>query len=378
MNSQRKTLLVWLIFLVGVSVSCRSLTEAIDQNSDESIVPPPLSVSDAGSGDGEQLSPEDARPGPSVLTLDDPSLYSYRETNFSTRMVFEFESIETSGYVYIDGTWASGSPPSYTFNFDTTLALWEGFVPIEYATLDGVQYGYSPGSECFIETADYENPYDDYYMDEKYLTGEAPLVESGVLVNGAVTDRYAITHENELNEEDSALYDFVALDTVGSVYVDRLSQVIVRFEQSGLGLDRSDSSDGVEIDYSLQVDFELLEPGFPITVPEGCGGEGIIEEEGFDLGGSAEDIPLPIMDDATNISGAFGLYGYDTNHAFEEIVKFYLDEIPRLGYSLDSDLVSAPSALLQFSGEHGTVVISIGENEMGSGFSVALIDTASP
>ena len=376
MKSQHLRLVVSLILLAVFGIACGSPTRAIDQRNGESVVPP-SSVSDVGSGDGGQPSDEDALPGPSVLDLDDPSLYAYRDMNFSTRMVFEFESAESSGYAYINGVWVAGSPPSYTYSFDTTLALWEGFVPIEYANLAGIQYGYSPGSECFIDTADYDNPYDDYYMDENYLTGEAPLVESGVMVNGVATDRYEITHENELNREDSALYDFIAVDTVGSVYVDRLNGVIVRFEQFGLGLDRSDSSEGQEIDYSLQVDFELLESGLPVAMPEGCGGEEIMDE-GFDLGGSAEDIPLPITDDATNIGGAFGLYGYDTNYALEEIVEFYLAEMPPLGYSLDTDLVSAPTALLQFSNEHGTVVISIGEGEAGSGFAVALIDNSSP
>ena len=376
MKSQQLGLVVSLILLALFGTACGSPTETIGQSSGEPEASPSL-VTDVDSGEGGQPSSEDTLPGPSVLTLDDPSLYAYRDMNFSTQTVFEFESPESSGFVTIHGTWAAGSPPSYTYNFDTSLALWEGFVPLEYANLGGIQYGYSDGSECFIETEDYENPYDDYYMDESYLTGEAPLVESGVVVNGFVTDRYEITHKNELNQEDSALYDFVAVETVGSVYVGRLNGVIVRFEQAGLGLDRSDSSEGQEIDYSLQVDFELLDSGLPVAMPKGCGGEEMLDE-GFDLGGTAEDIHLPIMDDATNIGGALGLYGYDTNYPLEEIVEFYLDEMPRLGYSLDTDLVSAPTALLQFSNEHGTVVISIGESETGSAFAVALIDSSSP
>jgi hypothetical protein len=364
--------LIPLVVLIGFGLACGAVTGAIDQIEEASndVPVPDFDLFP------EELPSGDSQPGPSVLNLDDPSLYQYRDKHFTTSTIFEFDSSVSSGFVFIEGAWAAGSPPSYSFLFDTSLDMWIGFAPLEIANQDGVLYSSSAIGECSIDYTDYDDPFDGYYMDENYLTGEAPLLESGMLVSGMTTDRYSITHENILNEEDSAIYDFIAVDTLGSVYVDRATGVIVRFKQSGQGLDRSNSDEGLEIEYTLQVDFELLDSPPPISIPEGCDGEGTAEQ---DLGGgSAEDIPFPIMDDAFNITGAFGLYGYETSYSFDEVIEFYREEMALLGFALDSELVAAPTALMQFSNDSGTVVVTVGEDETGTGLAVVIVDSTSP
>jgi hypothetical protein len=364
--------LVPIIVFSAFGLSCGLISDAVDQIDDitnEISVPEFNLESDEGSTD-------DSRAGPDVLNLDDPSLYQYRDKDFTTNTVFEFESAVGSGFVFIDGAWAAGSPPSSTFSFDTTLELFAGFAPVEFSSQGDVLYTYSDLSGCFIEEIDFDDPFDGYYMDDNYLTGEVPLLESGVIVNGMTTDEYLINHENELNKEDSALYDFIATDTIGSVYVDRATGVIVRFKQSGQGLDRSGSSEGVDIRYSLQVDFVLLDNAPTINLPEGCD-EGAAEEDIFG-GGSEVEIPWPIMDDATNTTGAFGLYGYETEYSIEEVVDFYRVEMAALGFNLESELVAGPTALLEFVSEAGSVVITAGEVETSSGLAVAIVDTTSP
>lgn len=361
-----------LVVFVTIGLSCGLISDVIDQIdqvSDEVVVPDFDLESD-------QLFSDDSQIGPDMLNLDDPALYQYRDKNFTTNTVFEFDSSAGTGFVFIDGSWAAGSPPSSTFSFDTTLELFAGFAPIEFTNQEGVLYTYSDFSGCFVEEIDFDDPFDGYYMDDNYLTGEAPLLEDGVVVNGMTTDRYAITHENELNKEDSALYDFIATDTVGSVYVDRASGVIVRFKQNGQGLDRSGSSEGIDIEYSLQVDFVLMDNAPSIGLPEGCE-EGDVESDDFG-GGSGVEIPWPIMDDARNATGAFGLYGYETDYSFEEVVEFYREEMSLLGFELESELVAAPTALLEFADESGSLVITMGQVEAGSGVTVAIIDTTSP
>lgn len=340
-----------------VGLACGLTGQLADQNDQ------PLNANQAGPGSSNDDIPsiEDTIPGPAVLSLDDASLYQYRDKNFATTMQMEYEG-STSGFVTIEGIWVANSPPDWSFTFDTSLPLWQGFVPFTYASTGGLLYGNTPVSGCYLETDDLENPFDDYFIDENYLTGEVPLVESGVIVNGAVTDRYQVTHENQMNEEESAFYDFIFTDSTGSVYVDRISKVIVRFDQSGTGLDRSSlDGGGQEIQSDFQLDFSLTNSAGQFTVPDGCDDASLDDE--FDFG-DAGDIPFPVMEDAYNITAVFGLYSYETEYNTDQVVEFYLQELPALGWALSGDPdTDSPSFYINFlkDGEELQILVSEGE-----------------
>ena len=365
MRSESWTIIIFgLLFAVFIS-SCTGSEQALDQNAE---------AANSASESPAVPNVDDTVAGPSVLNLDDPGLYQYRDKDFSTSMRFEYEG-ESSGNVTIDGEWYAGATPGYSFTFDTSLSMWADVVPFTYIGMNGVQYLLASYTGCSAETEDLENPYDDYFINGPYLTGDVPLVESGIEINGTIVDRYEVTHENQGSDEGSAFYDFEFLDTQGSVYVDRVSGAIVRLEQTGAGVDNSmDSESPQEVDIDFQLDF-VLNPDRPdLVLPENC--------ESVDPGSMAEepagvsaDVPLPILDDAMNIStqADLGIYEYDTLYDFDAIVSFYHDELVALGYAVDNELAFSPTALLQYSTDQESVVVSVNENKNGDGFSVSLV-----
>ncbi len=369
MRSKSRTILIaGLLFAVFIS-SCTGSEQATDQN-----------IEPANSESESPAVPEvgDTVAGPSVLDLDDPGLYQYRDKDFSTRMRFEYEG-DSSGYVTINGEWYAGASPGYSFTFDTSLSMWADVVPFTYIGMNDVQYMIASYTGCSAETEDLENPYDDYFINGPYLTGEAPLAESGIEMNGTIVDRYEVTDENQRTDEGSAYYDFEFVDTQGSVYVDRVSGVIVRLEQTGTGVDNGMDSEGPqEVDIDFQLDF-VLNPDRPdLVLPENCESvdpDSMAEEPA----GVPADVPLPILDDATNISAQadMGIYEYDTLYGFDAIVSFYHDELVALGYAVDNELAFSPTALLQYSTDQESVVVSVNENKDGEGYSVSLVYSGS-
>lgn len=368
-NKRRTNLNIILLFTM-INSSCGAFGQLIDQNNNNTQV-------DAGLPDSPAIdipAVEDTVPGPSILDLDDPSLYQYRDKNFSTNWRIEFEG-DSSGFINISGDWFAGSPSNYRFTFDTTLLLWEGVVPFTYLGVNDTVYLVAPFG-CSDETGEVENPFDEAIFNGNYLTEEATLAESGIVVNGTVVDRYEIAQMNVIDNGGSAIYDYGFVDSSGSVYVDRISQVIVRIEQTGTGID---ANLGQEIKLTTTIDFLLNNNNAKVVLPGSCES---VEPEAIpeDSGGVPTDIPFPIMDDARNILGQsdFGIYGYDTLYDLDEILSFYREEMTALGYSLDFELVDASSALLQFSNDQGEVIVTVGENEDIAGFSVSFIDNTSP
>ncbi len=365
MHFKRLFRAMMILAAMVLSVSCG--VSEVDTTADKG-------PSEAGDVQLDAPDAEDTVPGPYVLNLDDPGLYQYRDKNFSTHMNLEYEG-STTGFVDIRGDWFAGAPPSYRFTFDTSISFWGGVVPFTYVGLDDALYLVVEQGGCSAEAGNLENPYDDYFINGNYLTGEATLVESGVMINGTVTDRYEVTHENLLADEGSAFYDFEFVDTRGSVYVDRVSQVIVRIDQAGTGLDSSQDGDGSgEIDLTFQLDFEFIDHSSDLALPEDCE---IAEADpaAEEFRGVPADIPFPVLDDASNVSiqADMGIYEYDTMVDLDEIAAFYTDELIALGYTLDYDLVMAPTALLQFSSDQGNMTVSVTSSNSGNGSKVSLL-----
>lgn len=83
-----------------------------------------------------------------------------------------------------------------------------------------------------------------------------------------------------------------------------------------------------------------------------------------DSGSSADEVRgFPVVSDAyevvdADLAGTISVV-YKTKMSFDEVVSFYKDEIPAMGYSLDQDVTAAGNAVLTFSGPSNlTVTVS--------------------
>jgi hypothetical protein len=106
-----------------------------------------------------------------------------------------------------------------------------------------------------------------------------------------------------------------------------------------------------EIMYDLNY-FDFNQP-FEITPPEGCDQD-------------TAELEYPVTADAYQLSTTFGITSYKSDLPFEEVVQFYRDEMATAGWTLTEEFVSGPIALLSFSGDTGSVQITIALDE-GSG-----------
>ncbi len=74
-----------------------------------------------------------------------------------------------------------------------------------------------------------------------------------------------------------------------------------------------------------------------------------------DSGSSANEVRgLPVVSDAyevvdADLAGTISVV-YKTKMSFDEVVSFYKDEIPGMGYSLDQDVTAAGNSVMTFSG----------------------------
>ncbi|MDH3471332.1 MAG: hypothetical protein OEM94_08470, partial [Acidimicrobiia bacterium] len=117
-------------------------------------------------------------------------------------------------------------------------------------------------------SANWISVYDTFYgEDSGDLTGDAFLSEAGIMSNGVLVDRYAITLDNvdpeDLNEYESFTEAYVDIARDGGH--------MVRLVLSGSGFNNSFSIDQSEArDIVYELDFLEFGTITEFTVPEGC------------------------------------------------------------------------------------------------------------
>ncbi|MBK9054443.1 MAG: hypothetical protein IPL78_27100 [Chloroflexi bacterium] len=84
------------------------------------------------------------------------------------------------------------------------------------------------------------------------------------------------------------------------------------------------------------------------------GNSGDSGDSGDSSGSASEVRGFPVVSDAyevvdADLAGTISIV-YKTKLSFDEVVSFYKDEIPGMGYSLDQDVTAAGNAVLTFSG----------------------------
>ena len=97
-----------------------------------------------------------------------------------------------------------------------------------------------------------------------------------------------------------------------------------------------------------------------------------------DSGSSVERRGFPLVSDAydiidTEFSGTVSIVYY-TKMSFDEVVSFYKDEIPALGYTLDQDVTAAGNAVLTFSGD-SMLTVTVSANPLDASSQVVSVSS---
>lgn len=111
---------------------------------------------------------------------------------------------------------------------------------------------------------------------------------------------------------------------------------------------------------------------------ENSGNSGDSGDSG-DSGSSANEVRgFPVVSDAyeivdADLAGTISVV-YKTKMSFDEVVSFYKDEIPAMGYSLDQDVTAAGNAVLTFSGP-SNVTVTVSADPLDSSAQVVSVSS---
>jgi hypothetical protein len=159
---------------------------------------------------------------------------------------------------------------------------------------------------------------------QQAITGQAPRVESGIEVNGFVTDKYELSSEN-LVTDDELISAFV--------YVARSSGFITLFELQGrTKTDLLTMTDLQWLDPNQMADFTRTDNYIPmedgslnIAIPASCENQaGLVDE-------------FPVMDGAIASSTGPEFLFYQIEKPAAEVADFYRAEMPNRGWELTED-----------------------------------------
>lgn len=308
----------------------------------------------------------DSAGGPESLNLDDPATYaepveqisSYR---FTMRYAFEADSGVRGS---VTGTGERTVVPSATrvrFEaFDDAVQPAE--LPFEFSIIENVVSATSPefdtGCLTFPSGTLMASPLSILIDLEGFLTGEAPRMRPDEEVNGVATYRFALDSSNVVQDALD-----VAEVTDGTIYLARDGGYVVRLELNGTGPSEMLSGDADlvgRLAYSLDY-YDFNQP-LQIVPPAGC--EQI----------TPEAVPeYPVTADAYQLSSTFGIVSYKSDLPLEEVAQFYRDEMAAAGWTLTDEFSGGPAVLMTFSGEAGTVQVTLGFDEASGSVDVGII-----
>jgi hypothetical protein len=180
-------------------------------------------------------------------------------------MTYSFNSETVSESFEVNGAYNPGPPveASYTVVYDGA----EGVSTMAIADLGDVNFTYIPGFGC-IQYSEEELTalYDELLLENDDLTGTAQRVDTGVEVNGVLTDHYLLTPENFVGMGmDGVIFE------KGNLYLSREGNLIF-LEVVGTG---SNVFGDTMATGTFSFIFSVRPTGetVAIEVPEGCEGE---------------------------------------------------------------------------------------------------------
>jgi hypothetical protein len=307
---------ITLVIILSSSSACNtgSLTPATEGRQE-----PPAAIITA-----QETVALDGPPGPETIDLTNPTLYIP-----SSAPSFRLES--TIKYSGLDPIGAQKEVTSLmTFEIQTLpqpaqrLVLDEGFGASE-TTAIGDQVFMVISGECSAFPDAGQQDLSAFMPNlQEEIIGLAPRVESGIEVNGFVTDKYELSGEN-LVTDDELVSAFV--------YVARSGGSITLFEMQGrTKTDILTKTDLQWLDPSQLADFTRADNYIPVedgslnlAVPARCENQaGLVDE-------------FPVMDGAIASSTGPEFVFYQIEKPAAEVADFYRAEMPTRGWALTED-----------------------------------------
>jgi outer membrane lipoprotein-sorting protein len=186
---------------------------------------------------------------------------------------------------------------------------------------------------------------------------DANLVESGVTVNGFVTDHYAFDQSNVTSKEafTSIKGDFWVAQDGG--YVVKYTATIVGKLGGAFG---SSSQDDGTMDWEYNLN--KVNESFEITLPDECKNAG-----------ASEDIPVP--DNATDKTVVGGQIIFKSPDAPDQVAQYYRDELVKLDWVAGDETAMGDLFILNYTKDNRKLSITISKDQTSGGSSVLISET---
>ena len=292
---------------------------------------------------------QDAGANPETIDLSNPALYvNNAYSTYKMNMAIKYEGVDTAG-----------SPKSFdmVFNIENqtqpkaqriTIAGEDATENIEFVILGDQAMSVFPGVGCSVFPASSmqgQSPEEGIPDVNGLLTGQAKRVETGVSIEGVITDRYELTSENMADLDTSETPKV----SDGSVYVAQDGGYIVRIEMNGtVNTADNDFDPNTEAQVSLNYTFIPVEDGsLVITPPAECADQ---------LAGGND---YPVMDGASELISMQDMVFYTVTASLDEVLDFYRTKMAEDGWTLTKDVGggSISFATLEFTKDGETVEV---------------------
>ncbi len=300
--------------------------------------------------------PIDSNPGPEVIDLGADAYLTTESSNSIRQVYLEYSGAGPDGNPLTVGmsfTYKKQTLPEEASHIIIGSQTGDIEETVESAIIGEQAYTYFAEAGCFsFPVEDMQSSLADEFPEfDTLLINEATLAESGVTINGIVTDRYTLTAGNLNPEDESASPDIELVE--GSVYLAQDGGYITRFHLEGATTNASDFGDfapETEVQVTLTYDFIPTAEALNIAPPAGC------EDQ------ASEESEFPMLDDAYQIiTSPDGLF-YQTNYLLEKVLTFYREEMPALGWELISDTSIGSFTELIFTKDGRTVILGAIQN----------------
>ena len=306
-----------------------------------------------------------AEPGPESLDLSDPALFQHTLTDYTDQLANTIEGTDSAGADFnlrmglVNRFQSQPSPAWYTKD----NLSGEEFT-IEKAAVDGALYTLQEGSDC-SQTSAGAPPKGTFGLLASVLTGQAARAETGVEINGMVTDRYDVQAENLIPNAEITIQE-ITIDgdsTLTSTVTIRLGGVgsLWRAQEGGFAvrLELTETKTATEDDFMFTPGSEMVGTHLFELIPTPAGTPPIAPPAGCQGGGAGGEVSFPKMDDASILVEDAEQLSYQTNHTLDDVHQFYLDEMPAAGWTLsdESNIGSIIEMTFTKDGQEATVTL---------------------
>jgi hypothetical protein len=297
----------------------------------------------ATSAPSQEAGSNDGPPGPETIDLTNPVLYIIPGAPaFTFDMTIKYTGVDSTGVAQeVSDIRLSEvqTQPQTTQHFFSLLGLMEGDADSGFSSDTVIIGDQMTSAQMFSDSGGTPEPFcitslassvkgpselESTFKLQKWVTGQAPRVESGIEVNGYVTDKYELSSENFVAFGAELISAFV--------YVARDGGFITLYERhhrEKTGYSGFDPNQFTDI--TTASNFIPVEDGsLNIAIPAAC-------DNAAGLAGE-----LPVMDGATNVSISLWQVSYQIEKPAAEVADFYRAEMPKRGWAPTEDTIVNP------------------------------------